>query len=461
LVFTGDTWWQIAVGEEVLRTATLPTVDSYSFTVTDSDWIAYHWLADVLMALAARAGGLPALMGLLLVLAALLLLLLYYYTYLRCENPKAAFLACLLLLPVIAVSINLRPQLLGYIFLLVTLIFLERFRQRCQKSLWILPLVFLVWVNTHGTFLLGLLVLGLYWASGLVEFQRCFLEAHRWGPSQRRHLTVILLLCVLALIATPYGTQLAAYPLQIAFLQPVNVGAIEEWQPLPLDFVWAKLILGLLLLFFLAQLHSPLTWRLGEVGLLLFSIYATFVHQRMALLLVLAFTPPLAVVLTQRFFHYQAPKDRPALNVALLLLIGLLLVGLFPSRAELEAAVAWQYPRGAVEYLRQHGPPERMFALVEWGGYLTWSLGPEHKVFIDTRLDVYEYAGVFSDYMEIASVGPRVLFLLEKYEVRACLVQRTTSLATLLAELPEWEQIYADELSSLYVHRSGHEGERK
>ena len=74
------------------------------------------------------------------------------------------------MLPLLIVCVNLRPQLLGYIFLLLTLICLERFRQGRQKTLWVLPVVFALWVNTHGSFVFGLMALGLYWAWRLGTF---------------------------------------------------------------------------------------------------------------------------------------------------------------------------------------------------------------------------------------------------------------------------------------------------
>jgi hypothetical protein len=320
--FYPDIWWQIVAAEGILSTGTWPTTDSYSFTASGSKWIAYQWLADVAMALAARFGGLAALMALLIVLSVTLLLLLYYYAYLRSRDALAASLACGLLLPGTALAFMLRPQLFGYIFLLIALIWLERFRQGRTKRLWILPPLFLVWVNTHGTFPLGLLALGFYWVGGLVEFRLGFVAGGFWTLDQRRHLAVVFLLCVLVLSLTPYGAKLAAYPLEIAFLQPVNVSAIEERQPLPVDLYWGKLILVLLLFFFFAQLFWPLTYRVEEIGLLLVSVYATFVPRRMVVFLVLVFAPLLAALLARWVPRRLAGKERPAFNLASLALIG-------------------------------------------------------------------------------------------------------------------------------------------
>src|SRR5712692_6297802 len=151
-----DTWWHIKVGDAILRNGAWPTTDPYSFTVSGTPWMAYEWLGEVAMAAAARLGGLRAPTVLLVALVGILLLLLYYYAALRSGKSKAAFVACALVLPVAAAFFTLRPQLLGYIFLLITLICLEHYRRGRQWVLWVLPPLFLVWVNTHGTFVFGL-----------------------------------------------------------------------------------------------------------------------------------------------------------------------------------------------------------------------------------------------------------------------------------------------------------------
>src|SRR5205823_4534631 len=72
----GDTWWHLAVGEQILSSHTWPTQDFYSFTAHGNDWIAYEWLGEVPMTLAWRVGGLRGLAALLIALTSTLLLLL-------------------------------------------------------------------------------------------------------------------------------------------------------------------------------------------------------------------------------------------------------------------------------------------------------------------------------------------------------------------------------------------------
>ncbi len=451
----GDTWWHIATGQRILSTHTWPTSDPFSFTASGQNWMAYEWLGEVVMALARRWGGLAGMAALLLSLVSAIMLLLYYYCYLRSGSWKAAFVGCTALLPLAFGFFTLRPQLMGYVLLLVTLICLERYRRGRQRNLWILPLVFLVWVNTHGSFVLGLFTLGVYWASGLFRFEWGGLIAEPWPASQRRHLAWVFLASLVGLCITPYGSRLAAYPLQVALLQPISVANIYEWAPLPFDLLMGKLFLGLLILFLLALLVLRPTFRLEEVGLLLAAIYASCMHRRFALLFIVVFTPFLTVILGRWVPPYKPHKDRYVLNGVLILLLLVGLLRFFPSSDNLTRTMTQKFPVGAVKYLERHPPEGRMYNEYFWGGYLIWTR-PGSRVFIDGRADIYEYVGVFPDYLDISRMAPNTLFLLRKYDIGACLVQPNTPLSTLLRALPDWQITYEDKTSALFVHKQRH-----
>jgi len=452
-IFEGDTWWHLAVGKQILRTHAWPTVDPYSFTAPGNPWIAYEWLGDVAMAAADRAAGLTGLTILYASLTVGLILLMFAYAYTRSRSAKAAFVACALLLPLAVVSFTLRPQLLGYIFLLVTLILLERFRQAKQKSLWILPPVFLLWINTHGTFAFGLAVLGLYWASGLVDFKIGGIRAERWTDPQRRHLGLVTLLSLVAVVITPYGTRLAAYPVQMAFFQPVNIASFQEWRSPDFGTIYGKMFLAMILLIVLLPMVTRIEYRLEELGLLLFGIYAACLHMRFVIVFAMIFAPVLASLIARSMPAYDARKDKYVLNAALMALIAFGCVMLFPSRQELREVVNHAFPAGAVEYIQQHPSVGRTFNEEFWGGYLISKLEPEKKVFIDGRADLYEAAGVLTDYLDIAAPSDNTLFLLRKYHVSSCLIKPGSPLAVYLAHSPGWNQVYSDELSVLFVNQ--------
>jgi hypothetical protein len=446
-----DTWWHIAVGQRILSTHKFPTSDIYSFTAQGVHWIAYEWLGEIVMAMTAQAGGLVGLATLQMCMVASLTWLLYYYAYMRCGNWKASFVATGLLLPIATAIFSLRPQLFGYIFLLLTLICLEHFRQGHSRSLWILPPLFLLWVNVHGTFVFGLAAIGVYFASGLVKFEAAGLIAEPWTGRQRVQLLFTLFLSTAALLVTPYGSELAAYPLQMATMQPLNVASIKEWQPLSFSLFLGKYLLTFVLAIFVGHIFYPLKYRLHELAMLLFGVYAACAHLRFVLIFVMLIAPIAATFLAEWMQPYEADKDKYGLNLAIMVLLAIVAARFMPRRTELETVVAKDYPVAAVEYLRQHPMPTGMFNEYGFGGYLIWQLGPQHKVFIDGRADMYEYSGVFQDYMSIINLDLNALSLLRRYNIQSCLIGRRSALATLLAASPEWKPIYTDDLSEIFV----------
>ena len=58
----GDTLWQIRTGEWILDHRAIPSADPFSFTAGNTPWFAHEWLAEVLMALAHRMGGMRGIM---------------------------------------------------------------------------------------------------------------------------------------------------------------------------------------------------------------------------------------------------------------------------------------------------------------------------------------------------------------------------------------------------------------
>ena len=451
-LYDPDMWWHMAVGQRVLVTHTMPWSDTYSSTVAGAPWIAYEWLGELAIAAAASIRGLASAAFLLASLSAVLALLLYSYASLKSSSSKAAFVACAILMPVLGAFFTLRPQLFGAIFLVAILVLVEKFRQGSSRSLWFLPPLFLLWVNTHGSFVFGFLVLGAAWLCGQFEFSAGGLFAERWSKRQSVQLLLAILASTLVLPLTPYGTRLAAYPLSMAFTQPINTTHIREWLPLGTEGFLGKYVAVLLLLFFLASLTARLRFRFFDVVLAMFAALAACLHVRFVLVMLIFLAPLFAQVLARWVPPYRAELDRPSFNAVLIPLLVAGAVLLLPSRHALDQQLDAQYPRSALQYLAAH--PIRGVLLNDygWGGYLIWA-APQTKVFIDGRADVYEYGGVLQDYISLADLKPESMRSLRKYDVEACLIRRDTALVTVLANMPGWERVYDDQIASIFVKK--------
>ncbi len=130
------------------------------------------------------------------------------------------------------------------------------------------------------------------------------------------------------------------------------------------------------------------------------------------------------------------------MNAALIVAIILGCILRFPTRDYLMRDTVRQYPVKALSYLQQFHPQGRVFSDCLWGGYLIWNV--RHiPVFMDSRIDIFEYNGVFADYLE-ALGGKNTLEVLNKYRIRYVLFPQESPVAYLLMHNVGWKIDYKD-----------------
>jgi len=446
-----DVWWHIKIGEDILRTHRFPTTDVYSWTAANTPWIAYEWLGELPLAFVHRLGGRIGLDVFLIALASIIMLSLYWLATVRSGNSKAAFISALLLTSIAFGNFSLRPQMFGYLFLVLTLGVLENFRQGVEWPLWTLPPIFLLWVNIHGTFIIGIGVVVLYLLAGLFTFRSGSIEAIAWTRAQRIKLETALLFCVAVLPITPYGPQLAIYPFDMALSQPINVANISEWKPMPFDILGGKMFLGFIVILFLLQMFFRFSWRLEELILAVGGTAMACVHVRFILLFVPFFVPLFAVSLARWVPAYKRKKDQYIANAVIMTAVLVAMFHYFPSRADLDKKVAKNYPVAALQYLRSHPTNGNLLNDYGFGGYLVLN---GEKTFIDGRGDLFERAGVLGDFVTIVNLKPATLGILRNYNIQTCLLEKGHPLATTLQASPDWHRVYMDDTAIILVRHS-------
>jgi hypothetical protein len=236
----------------------------------------------------------------------------------------------------------------------------------------------------------------------------------------------------------------------VASAYPVAIANVMEWQPMPFNIAGGKIFLALVLGFFLAQMAMNFSWRLFDVLLFLGGVGMACLHVRFVLLFVPFFAPLLATMVARGTPAYDRKKDQYLLNFALMAGIAIAIVHYFPSRAEIEKKVADAFPVYALEYMKQHPVPGPIFNSYGFGGYMIFS---GYKTFIDGRGELFEEVGVFNDYVHITHLKPGAINVLNGYGIRSCLMERDEPFSTVLAALPDWQKVYSDNVSVLYVKR--------
>jgi hypothetical protein len=263
-----DTLWQIRTGGWILEHRAIPATDPFSFTARGRPWFAHEWLAEVLMAAAYRTGGMQGVMALAACATGLTAGVLLHH--LRRFLPNLhAITALIVALGCAAPSMLARPHLIAWPCLALWCGGLVTARaNRAAPSLLLLP-VMVLWVNLHGSFMLGLLLAGAFLVEALfdpgIRRRRVFID---WGG-------FVLAACAVALLNPEFFAGVL-FPIRLVGM--TSLGWIGEWAPpdfsrlQPVEIV----ILGCLALGFTGKVVVPPVRLLLLIGL----VHGALAHAR-------------------------------------------------------------------------------------------------------------------------------------------------------------------------------------
>ena len=449
-----DLWWHLRTGQIIWTNRAVPRTDLLSFTTGQHAWVPQEWLSQLSMYAAWRAGGYSGLMLWFCLAVAALLVIQYVSCSLYSGNAKVAFLGALVTWFFSTVGLAIRPQVVGFTFLVCELLILHLGRSRDRRWFYLLPLLFAIWVNSHGSFLLGMIVLGTVLVTGSFNVQAGLLQSRPSDPNRRRILLWSAALSVVALFANPVGWPLLAYPLRTIFDHRLQLDAVTEWQKLSFDDVRAFGMLGLAAAILLIALVRRTVLYLDEVALLAVAFGMAVLHQRFLFAWGIIAAPILCRQLADVWESYSPARDRILPNAFLIAGSLGLAVAAFPAQSELSAQVRRGNPIEAVDFIRTAHLSShltgRMLNEYVYGGYLSWAL-PEQKVFIDGRADVYAWTGVFADYGRWATLREDPNRLLDHYQIDWCLLSQSAPMARMMSYLPGWSERYSDSQSVIFT----------
>ncbi len=211
-----DTWWHLAAGRWIVEHRRVPWLDPLSYTAHDHPWINVQWLFDVLVYGLYQTGG-PSLLVIMSAVvwgSAIALMLLNVRRHIG--GVTAAALASVAIV-VAQERFAIRPEMVTYLLLQVTLWLYATGRRPDDRRLWALPAVMAVWANCHSLFVVGAVVVGCHMASAVVADQR-WLPAG-WRPSLdplvRRRIVTTGLVAIAAPLLNPFGWRGATFPLAL------------------------------------------------------------------------------------------------------------------------------------------------------------------------------------------------------------------------------------------------------
>jgi hypothetical protein len=445
-----DLWWHLKIGQIIWNTHSIPNADTFSFTAAGHPWIAHEWLSETMIYATYRAGGYLGLMILLCALPSLLFVLVYALSSLYSGNAKISLLGGMVAWFFGTIGLSIRPHLVGYLCLVLELLVLHLARTRSRRWFWALPPLFALWVNCHGSFVLGLMILGILFICSWFEFRAGSLVGVRWPRDQRRLLGMTTVLSVGALFLNPIGWRLVFYPFDLVFKQTLNLSSVTEWQPLDLLDPRAAALFAVAVFFFLMILARRADLHLDELALLALGFGLAIRHDRMMFVFGILAAPIVCRLLANAWDRYDPARDLRFANAVMMGAGVWIMVASFPSVDQIQRDVAKSSPVEAVNYIRQAGLTGRMLNDYVFGGYLIWAL-PEQKVFIDGRCDLFDWTGVLSEYGRWATLEEDPKLLLDKYHIDYCLLRKTAPETRVLRYLPGWWKLYEDDVATIFV----------
>jgi hypothetical protein len=462
LLWDSSTGWHIRNGEQMLRTISVPRTDSFSYTMAGQPWFAWEWLWDTANGALHTYWGLSGVVAFSALVLALTFALLYRTTARRCCNSLIALTFTVLAFGASSLHILARPHMVSWLLVLLVVRELEALGRGVRRTVWTLPALFAAWANVHGSFVIGLALIGIYLVAALLELDRF---------TARKYM-ITLGSSALATIVNPYGLKLHAHVLRY-FASHAQIDHIDEFLS-PNFHEFAPRLFLVLVLIALATVFAARKIRWRDLLLAIFAICTALLAVRnipaSSMLLVFAIAPYVADWLRgARFRRIIAAGDRmfgteQKLKPGLISLLAVLSICIaFATGLRLRHA-NWtpdHVPAKAADYLVNNlGARDHVFALDGWGGFLIYSYGGQgFRVAVDDRSDFYGNQR-FEQYREIAAAGSNWRRVMDDWQIRYVLIPADSPLRSVLAIAPAWQEAYKDKVASVFVRTSEEDASR-
>ena len=388
-----DLGFHLATARWIAAHGWVPSTDAFTYTVADHAYVDLQWLFQLVVYGLESAGGAAALA----LMTALMTLAFAGVSLARAWRRNGSLGAGSLVLVLLFFLGNHwepRPHLFSWLYGAVALWILEENARGARRFLPLLPVVLVLWVNTHSLFVLGLVIIGTYVASHVAQ------RFTRDGVVWDRSLLLWSGVATLACLVNPYHVRGLLFPLvQLADIQgssaykALDSGIAEFMSPFRLDGYHHE---GHLVLF------GPSTWwhaftLLALVGLwrerrranlaewVLFAgfLYVFWSANKNFGYFVMAVFPTVAAGLGAARGTAERPAvaSRPALAAVAgicVVLIGLVWSGRLYELAWSSARRGTGFnaavlPVEAASFLRDNGIEGRVLNTWNDGGYLAWT----------------------------------------------------------------------------------------
>jgi len=482
-----DLWLHLKTGEVIVEQGFIPIKDIFSCTVPGQVWNNHEWLFQVIFYLFLSFGGYEALFTAQAIIVALTFMTLLFLTDLRHRHYFIVLLLFLLTL-LYQTRLTMRPDLFSLFFFSFYIYILSVHIEK-KASVWILFFAQILWVNIHGFFIFGpLLILLSILCEGLKRYVRLpwqWNEVGRLSDQELRRLSIAFFATGLACLVNPQFIKGAIYPFMIIF-QMAGTSAlffshIQELQkPISFDtlftlqyFQYKLLILISLYSFFVNRKRIDLSALFLWVLFLLFSLqairnllffgvvaYLTTIlnfsevsfeellpvkfKRRILKLITIVFLNLTMIFLIVRFGYLQTKKVSFDFQA-------------YEMKSNFGGISTRNFPWAATDFINKNHIQGNFFNDFNSGAFLVGRCTPGLRVFIDGRTELYG-PQFFKEYMKILVEGDQKAFAkaVEKYKITGVFLGSAhnrigESILYHLSHNQDWVLVYLDNDAVIFL----------
>ncbi len=440
-----DLGWQLRCGELFWQEGSFCENNQFSVLLEDYSWPNHAWgYQAIIYPIWSAFGG----YGLTVFNAFLVTAAFGFLFAAHHRNCSSGLQSALAILATIyfgwgVFSFGIRSQLMGFFFFNLTLWLLTKWQEK-PKLMFLLPAVMLLWANTHGSVILGLILIGVFNLTTVV------VKRERILP-----LTVVAMISGLVTLINPFGFKIYE-EMWRHFSGPIDLSKlIAEWVPPQPQIQQIILVSGVfVLIYLLSKFRTNPPFLLYSLFLILpFAFWALKARRNV---------PFYFVILSYTFLSSLEAKISPLRDqLAALLAAGLLLYGLLiqlPKTLEFDPCQR-DVPCEAVEFLKGQ-EVGNIFNRYEWGGFLIWHL-PEYKIFVDGRMPAWGKSvspyTIYLHTLQTRQAGgqtqPGWQETLDQYDITYILISPNTFMDLKLREDPAsfgWRELFRTKNSVVY-----------
>jgi hypothetical protein len=451
----GDLPKHLSIGKYIVQGHLPPINDIFSYTRFGAPFAPHKWLSGVLFYLSYLLFDERGIVILSTVCLALTFTLLYTDAVSRTRIRLPLLVIVLWGAAVSSLHWIARPHIFTMLLLAIWLILNEKLASGQKIRLWYFPALMLLWNNIHGEFISGFLVtlacLGGWVWDYLFQRETADIAIGKRIASVLGLMTVVTILNPVSFQAWSTLTSWMGNDYLMSHTQ-------ETVSP---DFQQGKYLILLALVAFSIFLLAVSKERTpARMGFLLagFSAMALMSARNVHLYGVVApfvlagpLAGSLAAPLLKRFegaFEQIESQARGIVWPVITVTVGIILLAVTPL-GSVEHFSPGYFPVQAVKWLKTNPQEGNMFNPFDWGGYISFELYPDERVFIDSQGDVYGEAFI-REYEQVITLTPGWQDVLNKYNVRWAIVPRNWPLASALAG-NGWTEVYQDDTAMILI----------